>query len=81
MNSPTKLDFLAICRAMPQIAVQFARTIPAEFWTMIEADVAEVCCPCGNSPHVPKLVPTECACPRFFLYDGTNMRVAHTAVA
>lgn len=75
MSGPEKIDFITLCRALPQIAVQFATVVPAEFW-MVDGGAAQVRCPCGHAPAVPRMVPAECACDRFFLYDGTKVRVA-----
>lgn len=75
MNRPTRMDFVAFCRAMPQIAVQFRRMIPSSFW-IVDGDVAEVSCPCGHTPRIEHMIPHECDCDRFFLYDGQNVRVA-----
>lgn len=75
MKHPKRIDFITLCRALPQIAVQFATVVPAEFWT-VDGDVAKVRCPCGYAPALPRMVPAGCACTRFFLYDGTKVRVA-----
>lgn len=69
---------MTICRALPQIAMQFQTVAPREFWTR-EADQATVSCPCGAATVVMTSMPTECACERWFLYDGHKLRVARFA--
>lgn len=78
MRAPDKLDFMTICRALPQIAMQFQTVVPETFWTR-EPDGAVVDCPCGETTHVTTLLPTACGCERWFLYDSHKLRVARFA--
>lgn len=83
MNHPRRMDFMTICRAIPQIAVQFQHIIPDTFWTIATGsrDIAGVRCPCGRSPAAERLIPVACDCGRHFLYDGHGVRVARYQTA
>lgn len=78
MNHPRKIDFITICRALPQLAVRFQTVIPDQFWTRADDDrnAVEVYCPCGHSPTILSMIPTACECDRWFVYDGHRVRVA-----
>lgn len=79
--NPRKVDLLSLMRALPQIAVQFQRKIPDEFWTLAGDDEVTVCCPCGHSPDATRMLPVQCDCDRWFLYDGDVVRVARYPAA
>lgn len=73
-QTPRPIDFLACCRAVPGLALQFS-PIPESYWSRSGTDVV-VACPCGASPVAVYAVPVACECDRWFLNDGRNVRVA-----
>lgn len=70
-----RLSFLTMARAVPELAAQFSRKIPPEFWTL-DGTTAIVSCPCKSTPAAAEGIPTSCACERSYLYDGQAVRVA-----
>lgn len=66
----------------------FSRKIPAGAWVEVESGAAEIACPCGEECLVQMAVPKMCdeaaagdepekaRCPRAYLWDGADVRVA-----
>lgn len=66
----------------------FSRKIPSGAWAEVEAGTAEIACPCGEDCRVQLAVPRMCdraaagddpekaRCPRAYLWDGAEVRVA-----
>lgn len=76
-----KMPFGAFVRNIPDIAEAFRVKVPSNFWTDFEGRV-EVPCPCKGATIHPTQWPAPCpaadrtGCPRWYLYDGENVRVA-----
>lgn len=76
-----KMPFGAFVRNIPELAETFTVTVPGNFWTQIEGRV-EVPCPCKGATVHPTEWPAPCpaaertSCPRWYLFDGENVRVA-----
>jgi hypothetical protein len=75
-SEPRRLDFALMMQAVPGLAAQYKRKIPAEFWSVAAQELVDVACPCGETPAARLGVPKECACERFYLYTGESVRVA-----
>lgn len=75
-KEPRRLDLPLMATATPGLLGQFAKQVPGEFWTQTDYQQATVACPCQTDTVVPLGVPTSCACDRFFLYTGRELRVA-----
>lgn len=80
-KEPVKVGVGFFARAVPVIAEAFGRKIPAQFWTLVETELVEVACPCGETPRVPFDRITTCDCSRSYLYDGQAVRVANSPAA
>lgn len=70
---PVPVREVTFVRAIPGMAEQFRKAVPAEFWGR-EGNAAVVSCVCGTSTRVEGL--TSCRCDRFFLFTGREVRVA-----
>lgn len=75
-----KMPFGAFVRSVPGLGEAFAVKVPSNFWALNEG-VVDVSCPCSALPH-PDQWPAPCpgaernGCPRWYLFDGENVRVA-----
>lgn len=66
----------------------FSRKIPSGAWAEVDAGTAEIACPCGEECLVQRAIPRMCdeaaagddpekaRCPRAYLWDGEDVRVA-----
>lgn len=76
-----KMPFGAFVRNVPELAETFITKVPGNFWTVIEGRV-EVPCPCKGATVHPTPWPAPCpaaertGCPRWYLFDGEDIRVA-----
>lgn len=81
-----KMPFAAFVRAVPDLGAAFQTKVPSNFWSLMGAEEGraariDVLCPCGATPH-PVDYPSPCpgaernACPRWYLYDARDVRVA-----
>jgi hypothetical protein len=75
-SEPRRLDFGLMMQAVPGLAAQYKRKIPAEFWSITAPELVDVACPCGETPAARLGIPKECVCERFYLYTGEHVRVA-----
>jgi hypothetical protein len=75
-SEPRRLDIRLMMEAVPGLAAEFVRKIPAEFWTLVGSELAEVACPCGETPAARLGIPATCECARTYLYTGEHVRVA-----
>jgi hypothetical protein len=49
------------------------REVPGDYWSL-DDQTAVIACPCGETPAALALSAlTECACGRFFFFDGSNV--------
>lgn len=79
---PHKIETIGFLRAVPHLLSFFDKVVPEEFWTE-ESDVAGtrivIACPCGEEPVLEYRLRSysiaECDCERFFMHDGTQVRV------
>lgn len=73
---PQRMSFFRIAGGVAGLAALFDTVVPPDFWTLVDAHTVEISCPCGESPSAPMGRPVECACERFFVYDGDDVKVA-----
>lgn len=75
-----KMPFGAFVSRIPELADTFEVVVPTNFWSLMEGRI-DVACPCGATPH-PGEWPAPCYgvegkdCPRWYVYDGRDVRVA-----
>ena len=81
---PHKLETAGFLKAVPHVLAFFDRRVPPEFWTQgtdRDGAIITVACRCGEEPvlhfGLRSYSIAECPCGRFFLHDGTDIRVAH----
>ena len=73
---PRRMTFWTIARSIPGLAELFDTVVPQNLWALVDDGEAELPCPCGDDIHLPAGRPVECACGRFFVFDGDEIRVA-----
>jgi hypothetical protein len=69
------VSYLTVARAAPEIMSLFRQKVPDEFWTRSDSKAVQVSCPCGQTPDCRQGIPQDCACGRWFLWDGKFLRV------
>lgn len=80
-----KMPFGAFVRSIPDIAEAFVTKVPGNFWAYNEGLVT-VPCPCKGATVYPRQWPAPCpaaestGCPRWYLFDGEDVRVAFSPV-
>lgn len=73
-----RFNAITMFRAVPSMINVFNTIVPEDFWTRDEESgelIAVVACPCGEEPKVGVAQTAECACGRFFLGMGDEVRV------
>lgn len=80
-KQPQRLGFMVMARAIPGFAALFSGRVPDGMYALVEGDVVEVLCVC--KPPEPLRchlwTPTPCACDRWFVYTGADVRVARVS--
>lgn len=76
-TQPRGMGGLTYANLCAEVGVGF-KQVPGDFWTLTTtADgfpLAEVACQCGETPSPEPLAPmVECACHRWFFFDGENV--------
>jgi hypothetical protein len=82
-KQPRRLNYADFARAIPGYAALFTGRVPDNFYAQVDDGVVEVACPCkpDQLPRCELLVPTPCACERWFVYTGSIVRVARLGPA
>lgn len=87
-GEPRQLSIVPVANAIPGLLQNFSRRIPGVAWAEVDDGVVEIACPCGGECRVQITVPRMCdraaagdhpetaRCPRAYLYDGRDVRVA-----
>jgi hypothetical protein len=77
-KQPARLNAVHFARVIPGYAALFSGHAPDNFVAQVDEDVVEVACVCkpDELPRCKRLVPTPCRCGRWFVYDGSSVRVA-----
>lgn len=76
-----KMPFAAFVPQIPEIAEAFRVKVPGNFWSVTEGRI-DVPCPCKGATVNPTSWPAPCpavertGCPRWYVFDGRDVRVA-----
>ena len=73
---PRRMTFWTFAASIPGLAALFDTVVPQNLWALVDDGEAELPCPCAEVIHLPAGRPVECACGRFFVFDGDEIRVA-----
>lgn len=80
-KQPRRLGFMVLARVIPGFAAQFSGRVPDGMYAQVEDETVEVLCVCKpeQPPRCRLWTPTPCACDRWFVYTGVDVRVARVS--
>lgn len=81
---PHRMESIGLLKAVPHVLGFFDIRVPPEFWTEgVDGDgaIITIACKCGAEPvlrfGIRSYSMAECECGRFFMHDGSDIRVGH----
>lgn len=76
-KGPRRLTVGLAAGAIPGLAEIFS-PVPNEFWALVEQDLGQVSCPCGEGPVIERGQLVSCECQRFYVLANDEMLVANS---